>query len=895
MRSDFSVNQGFVSCRIFLTFIVLFFVSAVSYTPCFAKYKRTNVLILHSYHVGYKWTDDVHAGILSSLAPINAELDIHVEYMDMKRYFSEDRYQVIFHTLSDKYKYIPIDYIVSSDDAALLFLKKYGRALFPDAIVSFCGANYLDEVDLQGYPNFFGVTEEADIETNVQTLLGIHPDTEKIYVINDTTVTGQKVRKEVDRIIKKYAGEMEFILLEDISVDELIEQVAAIPPNSLVLFSLFLRDKYGHTFEYYDVITSVYDVSPVPIYGLWDFYFGHGLVGGMVTNGYSQGDTAGSIIFQLLKEGVSAEIQRVHHSPNRHIFDYNILKKHDINPKVLPPDSLVLNFPVSFYQKHRQVLIGSAFAILTLLVIIVILVFNIYLRKAAEKKLVQSEKNFRSIFENASEGLFQVTRDGTFIKVNPSLATILRCDSPDDVITTFSDIRNQLYVLPEERDQMLAALASGKRIINCERQLYCKDGTIITVLQNLHELRDETGRLLHLEGSITDITEQKKTESRLRQAQKMEAIGTLAGGIAHDFNNILSALIGYTQLALLEVAENSTIKNYLTEVEKASRRAKDLVSQILTISRKTESEKHPVKVSLIVTEALKLLRSSIPSSIEIMHNVESDSLIVADATEIHQVVMNLCTNAYQAMEENGGLLSISLRDCEFISAESPPDPNFSPGRYLHLEVSDTGAGMDEQTLTKVFEPYFTTKDPGSGTGLGLAVVNGIVSSCGGFIRIYSEPAHGTIFNIYFPVVIDVADSSLPLPQQQTRELKGGDETILLIDDEEDVLVMHSDLLRKFGYTVDSFDDSRKALTRFNANPARYSMIITDLTMPGLSGEKLGAEILSTHHDKPVVIISGFSGAMNRTKYIDQGYADFIQKPVDVSDFLHRIRLILDNQ
>ncbi|WP_136805168.1 ATP-binding protein [Desulfosediminicola flagellatus] len=889
----FSERKVSSASHILLTVSILCVCFVGLHTPCSAKNQRANILVLHSYHVGYKWTDEVNSGILSSLTPMGANVDIHVEYMDMKRYYSEDRYDMIFRTLSDKYKYIPIDYVISSDDTALIFLKKYGKSLFPGAIVSFCGANYLNEHELEGYPNFFGVTEEADVETNVTTLLKIHPDTTRIYIINDITVTGRKVRKEIDRVVDKYKHMLEFIVLDDVSLPYLLEQVSAIPPKSLILFSLFLSDKYGQTYEYYEVFSKVYDKSPVPIYGLWDFYFGHGLVGGMVTNGYSQGKAAGDIVIRLIQDGPSANLQRLYHSPNVHIFDYNILISNNINPTSLPIDSLILNFPVSFYQKHKQVLLGSAVAIVSLLVIIIFLIVNIYRRKVAEKKLFHSEKNFRSIFENATEGLFQTTREGQFLKVNPSLARMLGFETPEETIAYYTDIRNQLYVHPEERDQLLAELAAGRKVVNHERQMYCKDGSIITVLHNIHELHDESGNCLYLEGSLTDITKQQQTEAKLRQAQKMEVIGTLAGGIAHDFNNILSALTGYTQLALLLSEGNQKIHNYLTEVEKASKRAKDLVSQILAISRRTESEKHPLQISLIVSEALKLLRSSIPSSIEIVQDIQTNTLVVADSTEIHQVIMNLCTNAYHAMQDTGGTLSVTMRDFQFIADDATPDSEFPSGQYLHLEISDTGTGMDKQTLAKIFEPYFTTKEAGRGTGLGLAVVHGIVNGCGGFIRVYSEPGQGTTFNIYFPVFTDT-DTPVSLPLNTTHtDLKGGNETILLIDDEEDVLHMHRDLLETFGYTVEAYDNSHDALRNFFEAPDRYHLVITDLTMPGMTGEQLGAEILATDRNIPVIVVSGFSGAMNRSKFIEKGYSDFIQKPVDVHEFLHRIREILD--
>ncbi len=255
---------------------------------------------------------------------------------------------------------------------------------------------------------------------------------------------------------------------------------------------------------------------------------------------------------------------------------------------------------------------------------------------------------------------------------------------------------------------------------------------------------------------VRDITERNRLESELRQAQKMEAIGTLAGGIAHDFNNILSAIFGFTQLSMMQVKNNQKLSSHLDEVHQAAIRARDLVKQILTFSRREEHEKQPLQISLIVKEALKLLRSSIPTTINIKTNIVSQATVLADPTQIHQIVMSLCTNAYHAMRKQGGTLAVSLKDLDVSWDNQLSEFDLIPGNYLHLEVSDTGTGMDEQTRKKIFDPYFTTKETGEGTGLGLAVVHGIVSSHNGQIHVYSELNQGTTFNVFLPVVTEEA-------------------------------------------------------------------------------------------------------------------------------------------
>lgn len=392
----------------------------------------------------------------------------------------------------------------------------------------------------------------------------------------------------------------------------------------------------------------------------------------------------------------------------------------------------------------------------------------------------------------------------------------------------------------------------------------------------------------------TDLSERKKIEDQLRQAQKMEAIGTLAGGVAHDFNNILSAIFGYTDLARLEAAGNERLRDHLTGIIKAAQRARELVSQILAFSRKTRSEKHPLQLSPIVKETLKLLRSTLPSTIDIRQRIDSEHTIFADPTEIHQVVMNLCTNAYHAMEGTGGILTVSLYERVVSSPVNLSGTTVTPGVYVQLTIEDTGIGMSDTTRQKIFEPYFTTKDPGTGTGLGLAVVHGIVSGHNGYITVSSSPGQGTAFNVLFPVVAQISASPIeeetPLPQ-----LQGGSETIMLVDDEEDILKYYSELLGRFSYRVVTYASSIEALEAFRREPTAFDLVITDQTMPGMTGDRLGREMLSIRADLPIIACSGFSRVLTKKEFLAAGFKDYFQKPVETELFLQRIREILDGR
>lgn len=397
---------------------------------------------------------------------------------------------------------------------------------------------------------------------------------------------------------------------------------------------------------------------------------------------------------------------------------------------------------------------------------------------------------------------------------------------------------------------------------------------------------------------FTDITARKNTEKenkilekQLLHTQKMEALGTLAGGIAHDFNNILSIIFGYIELATLDILKPDKIKDDIEEIKNASYRARDLINQILTVCRKTKHEKQYVKIAPIIEETVKLLKSTIPKSIQIEHVIDTDKTALADPSQIHQVIMNLCTNAYHAMRENGGTLTVLLNNIEIIQGSSIRGQDIPPGNYIGLEVIDTGYGMNEKTKEKIFDPYFTTKEIGEGTGLGLAVVHGIVKSHNGFIAVFSREGAGTKFYIYLPVAEKMAESNNI--ENTQRVARRGTERILIVDDEKSITNITDKILSKYGYKITVFNSSVLAYEEFRKNPDLYDLIITDMTMPQMNGMELAKKILGIKPGKPIIICSGFSNLINNEKASDMGLF-YVSKPVAMNDMMRIIREIFDN-
>ncbi len=384
------------------------------------------------------------------------------------------------------------------------------------------------------------------------------------------------------------------------------------------------------------------------------------------------------------------------------------------------------------------------------------------------------------------------------------------------------------------------------------------------------------------------IEEKRELEARLRHAQKMEAIGTLAGGIAHDFNNILTPIIGYSEISLMMVDKDDDIAQNLQEIKKAANRAKDLVQQILVLSRHKEKITSPLQIQLIVKEVIKLIRSTIPANIEIQQQIDPESkLVMADSTKIHQVVMNLATNAFHAMEDGNGVLTITLKNV--IYGEDSAAPHVVPGCYVELTVSDTGCGIEPAIVERIFEPYFTTKDIGKGTGLGLAVIKGIVDSYNGYIEVSSERGEGTTVQVCLPAIEEKAVSE----REAQGPLIGGSERILLVDDEEAIVGLYKETLGRLGYKVTAFCNSEEMFETFQASPDSFDLVITDQSMPHLSGSELAKKILKIRPDIPIILCTGFSSIVSEPQAREIGIDQFIMKPINQKELALAIREGLD--
>jgi two-component system cell cycle sensor histidine kinase/response regulator CckA len=512
-------------------------------------------------------------------------------------------------------------------------------------------------------------------------------------------------------------------------------------------------------------------------------------------------------------------------------------------------------------------------------------------RNEAETALRNSERNYRELVQSANSIIMRMDTEGKVIFFNNYAQNFFGYNQ-DEIIG-----KNVIGTIVPQKDRagfdlsvMIKDIGTHpERYVSNENENIRRNGEHVRVAWMNRAINDDDGRVKEILCVGIDVTEKWQLEKRLAQAQKMEAIGTLAGGIAHDFNNILSAIMGYTELTLIDLPQESPVRNNLKQVLKAGNRAKELVQQILTYSRQKERERQPVKINLIVNEALKLLRASLPSTIQMQNTIQSNLAVMSDPTNIHQVIMNLCTNASHAMQKNGGLLEVNLLDVELDEDFAKQHPGITPGKFVELTVSDTGHGMAPEVLDRIFDPFFTTKKKGEGTGMGLSVVHGIVKSHGGTLTVESYPEKGTVFKAFIPAI-----ESEWVPQNESADLMvTGRENILFVDDEAFQADIAQQMLSRLGYRLTTCTSSNGALELFRQSPQEFDLVITDMTMPHMPGDVLARELISIRPDIPIIVCTGYSDRMDSEIADEIGIRELVMKPVVMKEIAQIIRRVLD--
>jgi PAS domain S-box-containing protein len=504
------------------------------------------------------------------------------------------------------------------------------------------------------------------------------------------------------------------------------------------------------------------------------------------------------------------------------------------------------------------------------------------------RQLRASEKRYRLLFEKDITGNLAADRDGLILDCNTAFADLFGFASPQDA---HGENIFELWDAMGAAEPLRDLLGDAARLTNHEVVLR-RGGQRQHLIVNFDAVQDEEGEHRELRGYIFDISEPKRLEEQLRQSQKMEALGTLAGGIAHDFNNILGVILGYAEIIESGAEPDSGLERRVREISRAGKRARDLVNQILNFSRQGPQERHPITLTPLLKEALKLLRSSVPANVEIISRIETDQdHVLVDPTQIHQIMLNLCGNASHAMRESGGTLTVTLADVCETDAVLPPLDLGRPERFVRLCVADTGPGIDPDVVGRIFDPFFTTKPQGEGTGMGLAMVHGIVKRHEGYLELENRPGRGAAFHVFLPKISmaerPAAEAAADLIFREGR--------ILFVDDEKPLTDIGREMLESCGFEVVTRTSSIEALEAFRHRAGDFDLVITDQTMPNMTGMELAREMLRIRADLPIILCTGFSDAVSYDRLRDIGIGDFIMKPILKHDLIASISRLLSQK
>ena len=511
-------------------------------------------------------------------------------------------------------------------------------------------------------------------------------------------------------------------------------------------------------------------------------------------------------------------------------------------------------------------------------------------------ELLESERRHRTLLANLQGMAYRCRNDRAWTMefVSEGCRELLGVE-PEDLTSGRIPSFNEL-IHPEDRERVWSEVQSAiakQSGFTLEYRVEHADSQWRSVLEQGRAVLDHQGQVVALEGYITDITqrvdaerERRALENQLRWAQKMEAIGTLAGGIAHDFNNVLAAILGSAELIKMDMTPEHPSREFLDQIFVAGRRAREVVQQILTFSQRRESERSVIQLQPVVKECVKLLRSTIPAMVDISCHIDPDcSPVLADPTQIHQVILNLCTNAWQALPENSGYIKVNLEMCEINEIVAASHPHLHIGPAVRLSICDNGSGMDKATLERIFEPFFTTKPVGEGSGLGLSVIHGIVKNHQGVIAVESQPGIGTVFHIYLPPHDSVEEEA---PAESKIVVSGNRERIMFVDDDELAGRATEKILSRFGYQVRWFRHPEEALAHFRSNPAQYDLVVSDLAMPGMTGDDLAAALLRIRPGLPILITTGLIDPAILKQAREIGVGNVLLKPVSATTLASEI-------
>ena len=845
--------------------------------------RSQRILYLNSYNNGYPWSDNILEGIRSVLPVESLSLNFQMEYLDAKRYESEQMQTVLFNYFKAKFARDRFDIIITSDNNALDFALKYRFRLFAGVPIVFCGINNYHPSMIEEQSAITGIAETVAFKDNMDIIRRLHPNARKMVIVGSTSVTSRAIISEIRQAIKQDKIDYSFTFKTGFQLQALKtgtpDYLADLSLDSLLYIVPGGSEKGdGNLYSIQEIAAMICRSTNRPVYSSWEFLMGTGIVGGKLASGMAQGKAAARLALRILDGEDPALIPVKTAEGHAYTFDHNVLKRLGADMSLLPAGSRIINEPYDFYRLNRGIFWLIISGLLVLACMVVLLAVSIAQKKRANQAMEKSKMQLQLILDNIPHLVFWQDLNLNLVDVNLSFLKFFRIRDKADIINRdISSVPDLAYTAEESRqlgrEVLETAAPFHARLLKIQRS----DQEQVWLEINKVPLLDKKNRVAGVLSTAEDITKKINLEKQLGQAQKMEALGILSGGIAHDFNNILTSIINSAELAMDDVPEDSLTHKDLERVLSAGKRGAELVKQILTFSRPGHVRFRKLDLARVVKDAMALVETSFPGNIEVVKIMAQGKFMCrGDVIQIHQVVMNLCTNAFQALGGKGGRIEVKLDE----RVLTDPDPgnddpfNLPPGHYVELTISDNGPGIDPEILDKVFDPFFSTKGKNIGSGLGLSMVHGIVQGHNGVISLTSKAYDLTRFTVLLPRMDQVEDEDRPAENNVCL----GQGTILFVEDDPEQRQSVPRIIEKLGYLVTAADSASQALTLIRQNPSGFDLVITDYDMPKITGLELARQLARILPGLPVIMVSGRNVEFSRQE--SSNIKDFIVKPYD---------------
>ncbi len=875
MRSNQSVRQRIRS-------VVLGSMLLLCVFPSFAEaVKQPRVLLIHSYHSGFDWTDSITAGVLSGLRDNGRPVRLFIEYMDSKQFKPEEVSERFRELCAFKYSSADLDVILCSDNNALDFLLEHRDALFPDVPIVFCGINHFTPAMLGGASNITGVIEEPSYRETAELALKVNPQAKRIYALAGSSPTSII---HVDRFLqhtRDLAQQVEIIPLQNLTQQEFAEALGQIEKTDILVHLGLHRTRDDVSLSPGETYQFIRSHTEAPIYIYWTIYLrehAEFITGGVMIDGELQGRSAAQTALKIISGMPASKIPVMNVSPNIPILNFQELERLGLAHRPIPEDVTVINRPFSFFETYRLLVWSVLIVIAGMAAQIVFLGLSIRKRRRIETELREREEKMRVTLDSIAEAVITTDIDGHVLQLNPVAEDLTGWPAVEAVGRPIGDIFSMIDFItrePLENPVQEVADKGWCEIRTSHAVLVTRNRNECRITGSGAPIRDLQGDIIGVVLVFRDITEEILLQDKLQQGQKMDAIGQLAGGVAHDFNNMLGGIVASTEMAQIELRNHKDPSDLLDLILGAADRAASLTSKLLAFARRQPFTAEPLEIYQPLREALTLFSHTVDKRIRIHEQLPDEKLCVnGDFSLLQAAFLNLFINAAHAMPD-GGDLYVSSRTVNLdrdYCASSTFD--LQPGGFVEIEVRDTGAGIPEAVRGRIFEPFFTTKAVGKGTGLGLSAVLGTVQQHGGMISVYSELEEGTAFKITLPLTGQEAQKA----DAMSTQLLCGSGTILVVDDEPIMRTTCRAILEGYGYEVLLAEDGLQGLDLYKQQADRIDLVMLDMVMPEMNGRDCFLAIREISPDVPVIMSTGFSHLKELKDLKGKGLFDIIHKP-----------------